>query len=123
MPTLPFFFPKSGLRMSCPNAIKNRGSCTTSRLRVVVALRLRGRHPGSIGERKRNARKRRVFKSGGISWTSSPLLPSARMRPSPSWIVIESSSITQTARLFSCLPRSASRRAIAQADWRSSLRS
>jgi len=56
-----FFPPENDMRMSCSNAIKSRGSCTTSRPRVVVVLRLGGRDPGSLRERKRIARRMPIF--------------------------------------------------------------
>ena len=112
-----FFLPESGLQMSCSTATRRRGSCTMSRPRLVAAPR--GRNPGGLGRVKRTVRRLRISRSGGISWTSSPSLPSARTRPSPSWIAIASSSTTQTTRSFSCPQQSASRKMTPMRDWTS----
>ena len=53
----------------------------------------------------------RIFKLDDICWSSSPSLPSVRMRPSVSWIAIASSSTMQIIRSFSYLPHSAFRKA------------
>ena len=69
---------------------------------------------------KQKIRRMRTFKSGDICWSSSPSLPSVRMRPSASWIAIGSSSTMQIIRSSSCLPRSAFREATPWAGWTSS---
>jgi len=117
-----FFPPENDTRMSCSNAIKSRGSCTASQLRAVVVLRPGGRDPGSLREGQRIARRMPIFSLGGISGTSSPSPPFVRTRLSPSWIVVVSSSTTQTIRSFSCLPHSAPWRVTTWTDWRSSSR-
>jgi len=78
------------------------------------------RRPSEEGLRgvKRNVRRIRISESDGISWTDSLSLLSARTRrPSPSWIVITSSSTTQTTLSSSYPPHSAFRKMTPQGDW------